>query len=252
MKRVMTSLLAAGALAMASSGCIFFQTGSANTSGSVGDREVSLGGTVYAWWDLTTYDIDDNGNLFKQTRDSADQVLHIAMYGYAFNPREDRRFWSWEDQLKFYYESEKQDQLFFDVYEAGGLNNSARLNYNNEEPPTAGEGPFMGEPSFSPAPVKVNEGNEYPETVKYLGSRRIYTLELTQVEREAGQNIVGSFELKIEKSDSDDGGSVVTGTVTGDFTASVVHERLAECNNHQGAGFGVDPCEDLEIDGENP
>lgn len=251
MKRVLMNGLMIAALAMTSSACILFQTGSANTTGSIGNREVSVGGTVYAWWDLTSYDVDDNGHLFKQTRDSEDQVLHIQLYGYGFNPREDQRFWSWEDQIKFHYELSQHDQMQFSVNEAGTLNNGARLTYNNEEPPSAGEGPFLSSVSFSAAPVKVNESNDYPDTVKAMGTRNLVTLELKEVEREPGKNIAGSFEIKIEKSDSDDA-SVATGTLTGDFSASIVHERLAECNNGVGAGFGVDPCADLELDGENP
>ncbi len=253
MKNKFASMFMAALLGLTGSGCFLLQTGSANTEGSVGGREVGLGGTVFSWWDVTTYDIDDDGNLFKQTRDSEDQELHIQLFGHAFNPREDRRFWSWQQYIEWSWEVDRHDQLAFDINEAGGLSNSARLEYNNEEPPNSGDGPFLREPYFSPAPIKVNESNEYPATVKYLGSRRVYVLELSKVEREPGANIEGSFEVKIEKSDGDDGGNVVTGSIRGDFVATLLNERIAECNfDHGGAGMGVDPCGDLELDGENP
>ncbi|MFH1807341.1 MAG: hypothetical protein ABIJ09_01250 [Pseudomonadota bacterium] len=251
--RILLVVLAA-VLALPMVGCMLFPTGSANTEGQVGGREVSLGATVFSWWDTTVYDVDDDGNLFKQTRDGEDQVLHLRMYGYGFNPREDQRFWSWQQIIEHSYQISLHDRLAFQVGEAGSLSNSARLEYNNEDPPPSGEGPYLrAQPSFTTAPIKVNEGNDYPSTVKYLGSRRVFVLELKKVEREAGRAVEGSFEVKIEKSDADNSGTVVTGSVRGDFSAPVINERIAECNfDTGGAGMGVDPCDDLELDGENP
>jgi len=254
MKYQMGFGLSAVALAvMMSSGCILFQTGSATTEGSVGGREVSLSGTVFSWWDETVYDVDDDGNLFKQTRDGEEQHLNIALYGFSFNPREDQRFWSWQQIVEFNYNMMHHDHLSFTVGAAGGLSNGARLEYNNEDPPIPDDNPhLLGEPGFYQAPVKVNETNDYPGTVKEPGSRRVYVLELSTVEREPGSEIKGSFEVKIEKAENDPS-NVVTGSVRGDFTAPLIHERIAECNfSGGGAGMGVDPCADLELDGETP
>jgi hypothetical protein len=253
MRARMLLTLLASLLALHLTGCMLLPTGSANTEGTIGGRDVSLGATVFAWWDTTVYDLDDDGNLFKQTRDAEDQAVHIRMYGHGFNPTEDQRFWSWQQIIEYSYQVSMHDYLAFEVGEAGSVG-AQRLEYNNEDPPPSGEGPYLRSmPSFRVAPVKVNQGNDYPATVKNLGSRRVFVLELKKVEREAGRAIEGSFEVKIEKSDSDNSGSVVTGSVKGDFSAPVINERIAECNfDDGGAGMGVDPCDDLELDGENP
>lgn len=252
-KQMGFGLVTLGLVFSMGSGCVLFQTGSASTEGSVGGREIELSGTVFAWWDETVYDVDDDGNLFKQTRDAEEQQLSIRMYGFGFNPREDQRFWSWEQILSHEYDVYHHDRLFFTIGAAGGLSSSARLEYNSEEPPIPDDQPhLLGEPFFAQAPVKVNETNDYPGTVKEQGSRRVYVLELTQVEREPGSEVKGSFEVKIEKAENDPS-NVVTGSVRGDFTAPLIHERIAECNfGGGGAGMGVDPCSDLELDGENP
>lgn len=238
-----------GLTAIAGSGCILFQTGSANTEGSIGGREVYLGGTVVSWWDTTMYEVNDDGQQIKQTRESEEQLFHLRMYGFMFNPREDRRFWSWQQKAEFSYNLSRYDSLSLVVAESGSLSNSARLEYNSEEPPSPGDGPYLVSISFTTAPVKVNETNEYPDTVKEYGSRMIFVLEVATVEREPGKECDGSFQLNIEKSDDDESG-VVTGSIKGDFKAPVLYERIAECNF--GTDATIDGCDDLEADGENP
>jgi len=248
--------ISAAALLMAS-GCMLFQTGSASTDGEIGGRTVAIGATVFAWWDTTVYDQDNDGNLFKQTRDGQNERLHVEMYGFGFNPREDFRFLSIDQQLELARNMNMYDSLIFVVGASGGIANGARLTYSRAEPPTPGDQPYLaGEPELSLGWIKVNETNEYPSTVKELGSARNFTLELKNVSRKAGEAIEGSFEIKIDK-DSNDRGSIVTGSVKGDFSAPVLHERIAECNfDHSGAGpdpgGGVYPCDDLEYDGVNP
>lgn len=238
---------------MLASGCILFQTGSASTDGEIGGRSVNVGGTVFAWWDVTVYDQDNDGNLFKQTRDGQHESLNIRLYGYAFNPREDFRFLGIDQQLELARNININDSLEFTVGSSGGIANGARLTYSTAEPPTPGDQPYLaGMPDLGLGWIKVNETNEYPSTVKELGSLRNFTLELKKVSRKSGEAIEGSFEVKIDK-DSNDRGSIVTGSVKGDFTAVVLHERIAECNfDNGGAGMGVDPCDDLEYDGVNP
>jgi hypothetical protein len=235
------------------SGCFLFQTGSATTEGQIGGRNVNVGATVFAWWDTTDFDVDGNGNVYNKTRDSQDQELHIMLFGFAFNPREDRRFWSIDQYYEFLRNLELYDSLSFVVGAASNVSSGTKLSYSTAEPPTPGDQPYLqSEPSLNLGLVKVNETNEYPKTVKVLGSVGNHTLEIKKSTTKAGENLEGSFLLKIEKGENQLG-TVVTGSVKGDFVAPVLHERIAECNfDNSGTGTqGVDPCADLEYDGVN-
>ncbi|MBN2361372.1 MAG: hypothetical protein JXR83_18115 [Deltaproteobacteria bacterium] len=238
------------------SGCFLFQTGSASTDGKIGGRTISVGATVFCWWDTTVYAIGTgDGEVFRETRDGQNQSLHIEMYGFGFNPREDLRFLSVNDQLELARNMAMHDSLRFVVAASGGVSNGKQLTYTteNQPAPQPGEPYLAAEPRLNLAWIKVNETNEYPDTAKHLGTLRNYTLELKKVSRKAGEAVEGSFEIKVERS-ANDTGSVVTGQIKGDFTAPVINERIAECNfDDNGAGnFVDDPCDDLEYDGVNP
>jgi hypothetical protein len=221
--------------------------------GTLGGREIFLSGTVFAWWDTTVYDLDVDGNIFLQTRDGQNESLHIAMYGFPFKPTDDIRFLPVSQQLDFASNVQIHDSLQIKVGGSATLANSNQLEYDTDSPPIPGSGPYLAQaPNLKFGASKINPENGYPTIVKNIGSHRIHRVNFLNVNRASGSTIDGNYELTIERAPSDRG-SVEIGTLTISFSAKIIGERIGECNFDQGgAGLFIDPCDDLEIDGENP
>lgn len=217
--------------------------GSASAEGTMGSREVDIGGTVIAWWDTTYYDHDD-GEYNKQTRESDDEELHLRLYGHRFDPYADQRFWPWDKQAEFAFQVAMHDWLFFTIEQSGGLSGSARMEFTSENGNDFVEGPRIQwpGPSYGFAPREVTRDDAYPDRIQDYGTKQRFVVEIKTVSREVGQVIEGSYEAQFER-DENDAQNAITGSITGDFEAVVLPERLAECNfDHSGAG-SVSPCE---------
>lgn len=79
----------------------------------------------------------------------------------------------------------------------------------------------------SPPPLEADTSFD---AVRPLGRGATVTLELSAGARETGQAISGTISVAVEAVTGDDAAKVLTGTVSGRFSTTLVGERLAERN----------------------
>lgn len=226
-------LLVVGALS-ALSGCT-----SLVSEGKVGDREVRLDGTGFAWLDETFYTLDD-GAVTLRTRPSDDTVLNLMFTSAVFDPTVDLRSLSVAERARVEDALRTADQLFVRVRRGDRLLPGDELVFTSSaDPPDAA--PFIASAALRLGTPPLEPGAAYPPVVEGVARGLRVALHVTEV----APRVLGELDVRIRRSASDDDG--VEGDVRVRFDVERVPERIAECNfDAQGAG-SAHPCDELQL-----
>jgi hypothetical protein len=197
----------------------------ASVEGSVGGFSFELA-TVYAWIDATEADVDqDAGKIVFSEREDHD--LHLVLSGASYDPEVDVRFMSADELIAVSLDEERYGRIGMVVTESQGIANGTVLT----DPPATDGGPRLNA-SHRFGAVRVEADAEYPPEALLLASRVTYTLTIDEIEREAGKYVSGTIVVAIDRADDDPAG-LQTGSITVDFSAKLIGERIAECNHGQ-------------------
>jgi len=211
--------------------------------------------TQFAFWDSHDYEVDGGKLVLKERPIERDgHFLNIRLYGFAFNAGEDRRLWSAQEWRTWRTGNATEPLLLISVRQADQLKDGDEIKFDsNDVLNTNTREPHMTL-TYSPGEPPLNSGSEYPDEVKPLGSRVIAKLTVTKLEEQAGfgRTLGGTIEYERDKAatDPDD---VVTGKFEVNFSAYLIGERMAECNDQttEFGSFGggtADPCSTLSAE----
>lgn len=191
--------------------------------------------TQYAFVDKKEAQMENGRRVFRDRADDAGgEVLFLHMYGFTFNPRSDRRNWTAEQWLHFQRGIETQPYVVLSVQRVNKMSNGDKVEFDTEGTTT----PTLSDPvlavDYSPGNPGLRNQDEYPDKQPTFGSHRKGTLTLSGIADEPGPLgwLRGSLEYSVAKGtgDPDD---VETGEFTINFSAQVLGERLAECNENR-------------------
>ncbi|MBI5493910.1 MAG: hypothetical protein HY904_02720 [Deltaproteobacteria bacterium] len=206
--------------------------------------------TQYAYWDeyvpveVTTS--TGRRTEYKRREDTAGgTVLRIRLHGFLFNPHEDRREWSIFEKNHYSDGLRTQPSILLSVTHAQALSSGDKVVYDSESPTTTGNDPEVSI-TYYPGEAELSNRSEYPDHVREYGSRYRVELEFGQLGENPGPAgwVRGGLVYTVDKDDGDPD-DVVTGEIKVNFSAEVIGERLAKCNE-SGGGFGSDDCEILD------
>lgn len=200
--------------------------GGPSIEGEIGTMTFDLH-TVYAWIDATESKVDDmSGKLVFTPR--MDKDLHVVLSGASYDPEVDARFLSAEDVLEIDREEVRNGSIGIQASKFDSLAMGMQLS----DPMMGGDGPHMNA-SHRFAAQRIDADATYPMAANTLGSRTQYTMTFDELGREPGESISGSLVIAVVAGDNDPAG-VVTGSMTVDFSAPLIGERIAECNRGEG------------------
>lgn len=209
--------------------------------------------TQYAFWDVHEYEIDGDKYVLKEReREDDGTILYIRLFGFMFNPGEDRRMWTSQEWRTFRQGTQTEPYFLVTVRQADQLDEGDEIEFDSNEMANIDATKPNISVSFSPGNGTLDNGSEYPDEIKPFGSRVIAKLTLDRKEENAGygRTLAGTLTYERQKADGDPG-DVVEGEVSVNFQAMVVGERLAECNESTsefgsfGGGGNISACDNL-------
>jgi len=210
--------LAAPLLVLAAASC----GADVTVEGEIGGRSFDLA-TVYGWIDATQEDLNfGEGKIVFSERERKD--LHIVLSGAAYDPEVDVRFLSVDQILNRLLDEERNGVITLRISDSDAVSAGVVLT-----DPSQGDGPEL-EVDHNFAAVRIESDAVYPAEVSAFGSRTAYTLTVDEIQRDGNRFISGTLVVAVERADTDPQG-VQTGSITVRFSAKLIGERIAECNN---------------------
>lgn len=201
--------------------------GGATVTGDVGGYSFVLN-TIFAWIDATDADSDQStGKIIYKAKPV--KSLFLVFSGAFFDPEEDQRFVSVEQRLELDHQTQLNGQISAQIGDSDKLTTGMELVQ-----------PSMGNPmgpSFNASHrfglVQLQGDAVFPAEAMQFGGRTTYKLTLDQLAQEPGKSVSGKLVISVEREDNEPAG-VITGSVTVEFDAPIIHERIAECNQSEG------------------
>lgn len=200
--------------------------------------------TQFGFWDAKVAKMDGNKLTYPdRPDDEGGKFLKLRLYGFLFDPLRDRRTWTAEEWQHYANSLKTQPYLLLQVAHAGGLKNGDELTYNSEDwtgVPNTND-PVLMPPTFSSGHPLIHPlDSDYPGNATALGSKVKATVSFVIVPSDVGPlSVLGSVEYNVDKGNGDPD-DVTTGSFTVRFSAPLIGERLAECNESVAWGISHD------------
>jgi hypothetical protein len=202
--------------------------GGASVEGQIGGRSFQLA-TVFGWIDATEAEVDPSaGKIIFKARSRKD--LHVVMSGATYNPEQDVRFLTAAELADIGLQQVQNGYVELRVTNFDAVGAGAIL--TDPDPNGGGDAPEL-DANHRLAAVRVEADAIFPMEALLFGSRTTYTLTVEEVGRASGESVSGTLVISVQRADGDPT-VVQTGSITLDFTASLIGERIAECNAGEG------------------
>lgn len=241
--RAVLSLLMVGLL---SSACAPFAFGNGE-----------LGGYRFMPWSIRTQYAyvdkkerkDEGGREVYASRsdDAGGDILKIALFGFTFNAFEDRRTWNSLEWQHYINGLETQPNVYITVARVNKMSSGddVKLDTTSTAPISVTD-PVLAV-TYNPGKPRITNGSTYPDKRTVYGSRVKATLTLSAIADEPGPTgwVRGSLEYSVERQNGDPD-DALEGEFTLNFSAQVVGERLAECNEGTTPFGQAEACTDEE------
>lgn len=216
------------------------------SEGKIGEREVRLDGTGFAWLDETVYETSGDQQRRLEPRESDEVVLNLLFTSALFDPTVDFRALPPAERQRVEQELAQGDVLLLRVRRGDRLIAGDELAYTRggEVPESA---PYLASVDLVLGARPLEAGAEYPDVVERLGRGLAAQLDVGAVE----PRLLGVVDVRVTRQPDDDHGA--EGELTVRFDVERVSERVAECNfdpgraSHDGS---VDPCDELRYTAE--
>lgn len=221
--------------------------------------------TQYAFWDSTAYRAED-AHWKREDRpdDEGGKILRLRLHGFMFNPNRDRRTWTSEEWQHYYHGLDTQPFLDIEVLRADKVKPNDSLEYTVDTSNPSSGGGNGEDPAltveFQPGSPILTPLSTYPDDTIPYGSKITAKLTINNAPESPGPlgYVAGNLDYEVEKG-SNDPDDVVTGKFSVRFSALLVGERLAECNDsltprgptHNASG-APSPCENLDPGAPGP
>lgn len=219
MRHLLATLVAGAAISAVGCGGV----GSADVDGEFGGYFFEFA-TVFGWIDAKQVEID-RGSVEFRNREAP--ILQVRFFGASFDPEQDVRFMSAEEQFALALDNEHNGVMRLSVTELDKVNDGDAI----EIPPPDGADP--SDPrlviTYELGLKKVRSDATYPGEVAAFGSDFSAKLTLESIGRAAGDTVKGSLVMTV-KDDASDPPGARSGSMTVRFEAPLVNERIGECN----------------------
>lgn len=213
------------------------------SDGKVGEREVRLDGTGFAWLDETVYVASSEGTDLKE-RDSDDVTLHFVFTSAVFDPTVDLRTLSVAERQRVEDDIARGDLLRLQIRRGDRLVAGDAFEYSTMETPVPGAGPYLSRVQLVLGAPVLEKDAEYPERIEAPARELEVDVELNGVE----PRLLGVVDVAVRQGED---GLGAEGDITVRFDVDRVSERVAECNfAPEGTGAGLDPCGQLSLSQE--
>lgn len=200
-------------LALTTFGCRF---GEANFQGEVENTQFDPSGTVFAYIDA----FDDN---FVETTNPR---VVVFMSWLTFDPERDLRDRSGTELENLRHELGLRDAMSLVFKEPDAMSVNADFTSNTVAGVLSDEGTMEARVHF--APERLRADSDFADVVPW-GQQRSVSVELSDVDLEAGGVVAGTLRIRVERTD-DDPSDASIGEFEGSFVAPLVEERVAEQN----------------------
>ena len=225
--RITLSLLFTLAALVSASAC---GVGQAGFSGQIGDQGFAPNGTVFAFSDALKPAPDLSGR---------DKVrLNVLLTYAAFDPGQDLQFKSAADLADLQHSIEISDWLSLSWKNRDKLGSDTRFTdvllaadsdgHYSESDDTADARSDDFSARFALARQPLQPGASYAD-YKPFASRALVTVDLKKAQLDPGGLLQGTLTINIERG-ADDPAEAKTGSLSGEFTAAIIGERVAEKN----------------------
>jgi hypothetical protein len=209
-------------------------------TGTFGERQLRVGGTIAAWVDLTEYVFEEGTNTpVLVDRNTDDIVLHLLFTEAVFDPRQDLRALTAGERAALEADIARGDRLLVDVQRGNVLRNGDEIELiesNGTLPPEVL--PFISRTLITLGEPVLDRGAKYPDTAPRIASG----LDVSLRADETSPNLAGEITIDAEAVDNVDAEGVLEGRVTITFDTELIAERLAECNFQPNGAGVVDAC----------
>lgn len=198
-------------------------TGSVSIDGEIPNQRLELS-TAFAWVDALHVRSSTGGY---EMNDSP--TMYIMLSGAAFEPESDLRFTDPAEVERIAHDERNRGSVRLRI-RAAKLVRAGQTLTDPPEPGAAGE----GEPRLD---AQIEFGREelagdatYPDApIPQLASTRRLVLKLDNYGTEPGDTVAGTATYTITSAEHDPPGAT-TGELSIDFSAPLIHERIAESN----------------------
>lgn len=210
------------------------------SDGKVGEREVRLDGTGFAWLDETVYVASNSGAELKE-RDSDDVTLHVVFTSAVFDPTVDLRTLPVAERQRVEDDIARGDVLRLQIRRGDRLVAGDVFEYSTTENVVPGAAPYLSRVQLVLGSPVLERDAEYPERIEPPARELEVDVELNGVE----PRLLGVVDVAVRQGEDGEGAE---GDITVRFDVDHVSERVAECNfAPEGAGAGLDPCGQLSL-----
>jgi hypothetical protein len=202
-------------------------------TGTLGDRPLEAAGTAAAWVDATEFVDGGDGSFALANRPTDATVLHLAFFEAVFDPAADVSQMTVGERAARADAIAAGDRLDVTVQRGEAVRPGDALATLND-----GELPPQVLPFIVGIDVALvdNGGVDYPDAIARAGSTRTATLDVSEVT----PVFQGVLDIDVAAADGEAGAA--EGNVVVEFAATLLPERLAECNFARDAQGAIDPC----------
>jgi hypothetical protein len=201
-----------------------------STSAALANRTLTVQ-SAFAWVDAVQgYERGPDGNWVVKLRER--KLLQLRLLGATLDPRQDLRQRPVAELIQIAQDLAQNGFVSVNVLDF------AKVGINT--PLKAGEVVsdtvlfLVDEFQFGARPV----AGDYPQTVSSLGSDRDFIITFTRIEDTVGGVIEGTLEVEFKRKQSDPT-DAVQGKMKIQFSALLVSERIAECNDETSYGTNL-------------
>jgi len=203
--------------------------------------------SAYSFWDVKVR-VPEGDEVRWEDREEAagGSIINVFLAGFAFNPNDDRGQWTAGQWSSFQNDYLQSPWLNFTITNAEKLKAGDKLVWDNASDatdagffffdagfPNNDRNPSLGTFNMYDGTARLDNTSEFPDTEVGYGSRRDLEIEFKNVAETPGLGAVisGTLTYKIEKTDGDSG-DAQEGEIVVNFSAPLLGERFAKCNEY--------------------